>query len=67
MTTSCGLEEAEIPATTRDHGRQSHVNEGNFGLAGLSDAALPALVGVHAVCSRTPAGYQIVRKDVLAG
>ncbi len=24
-------------------------------------------IGVHAVCSRTPAGYQVVRKDVLTG
>jgi hypothetical protein len=24
-------------------------------------------IGVHAVCSSTPAGYQVVRKDVLTG
>jgi hypothetical protein len=24
-------------------------------------------IGVHAVCSSAPAGYQVVRKDVLTG
>jgi hypothetical protein len=27
----------------------------------------PGTIGVHAVCTRTPAGYQVARKDVLVG
>jgi hypothetical protein len=29
--------------------------------------AVTRTIGVHAVCSSTPAGYQVVRKDVLSG
>ena len=36
-------------------------------LAAVRNGSVARTIGVHAVCSRTPAGYQIVRKDVLVG
>jgi hypothetical protein len=36
-------------------------------LAALRNGGAARTIGVHAVCSRTPAGYQVVRKDVLVG
>ena len=36
-------------------------------LAAVRNGGAARTIGVHAVCSRTPAGYQVVRKDVLTG
>jgi hypothetical protein len=36
-------------------------------LAAVRNGGTARTIGVHAVCSRTPAGYQVVRKDVLVG
>ena len=36
-------------------------------LATLRNGPAAHTIGVHAVCSSTPAGYQVVRKDVLVG
>jgi hypothetical protein len=36
-------------------------------LAAVRNGPAARTIGVHAVCSSTPAGYQVVRKDVLTG
>ncbi|MEO8690121.1 MAG: hypothetical protein ABI611_18135 [Solirubrobacteraceae bacterium] len=36
-------------------------------LAAVRNGSVVYTVGVHAVCTRTPAGYQVVRQDVLVG
>lgn len=36
-------------------------------LAAVRNGSVARTIGVHAVCTRTPAGYQVVRKDVLVG